>query len=98
MKAKAIRLPQDLLDAVSFAEKQERIDEPTAMRKLLKLGIEKYVTDLYSRGEITMREASKILDVPLRDAMEILLNAGIPGNVTAAQTLKSLQSLTEKKS
>lgn len=96
MKAKAIRLPQNLLDAVSFAEKQEKIDEPTAMRKLLRLGIEKYATDLYARGDITLREGSEILGVPLREAMEVFLNAGVSGNVTATQTLKSLQALKVK--
>lgn len=33
MKAKAVRLPESLLHAVQFAEKREKLDEPTALRK-----------------------------------------------------------------
>ena len=31
MKAKALRLPDNLLDAVKFAEKKEKLDEPTSL-------------------------------------------------------------------
>lgn len=91
MKAKAIRLPENLLDAVSFVEEKEKIDEPTALRKLLKMGIENYVVELYSKGELTLREVAKILNVSLREAMEIIWQSGVKGNVKAAQTLRSLE-------
>ncbi len=58
MKAKALRLPDSLLDAVRFAEKKERLDEPTTLRKFLRLGAERYVGALYARGEISLREAA----------------------------------------
>ena len=45
MKAKALRLPDNLLDAVKFDGKRERLDEPTAPRKFLRLGAEKYAGD-----------------------------------------------------
>jgi predicted HTH domain antitoxin len=90
MKAKAIRLPENLLDAVSFVEEKEKIDEPTALRKLLKMGIENYVVELYSKGDLTLREVAKILNVSLREAMEIIWQSGVKGNVKAAQALRSL--------
>jgi len=45
MKAKALRLPDTLLEVVKSAEKKEKLDEPTTLRKFLRLGAEKYVAD-----------------------------------------------------
>lgn len=90
MKAKALRLPDNLLDAVKFAERKEKLDEPTTIRKFLRLGAEKYVADSYSRGEISLREAAKVLDIPAREALELFGDMGISGNLDATDTLKSI--------
>ena len=90
MKAKAIRLPDRLLDAVKFTEKREVLDEATALRKLLRMGSERYVAALYGRGEITAREASRVLDLSVRATLELFIDMGVPGNVTAAQTARAL--------
>ena len=90
MKAKALRLPDNLLDAVKFAEKKEKLDEPTTIRKFLRLGAEKYVADSYSRGEISLREAAKVLDIPTREALELFWDMGITGNLDAGDTLKAI--------
>ena len=96
MMAKALRLPDNLLEAVKFAEKKEKLDEPTTIRKFLRLGAEKYVADSYSRGEISLREAAKVLDIPPREVLELFWDMGITGNLDAADTLKAL-SLVQKK-
>jgi hypothetical protein len=90
MKAKALRLPDNLLDAVKFAERKEKLDEPTTIRKFLRLGAEKYVADSYSRGEISLREAAKVLDIPTREALELFWDMGITGNADAGDTLKAI--------
>ena len=97
MRAKALRLPDDLLDIVKFAEKKEKLDEPTTLRKFLRLGAEKYMGELYSHGEISLREAANILDMPARDVLELFWDMGISGNVGAEETLKAI-SVAEKKS
>jgi hypothetical protein len=96
MRAKALRLPDNLMDAIKFAEKREKLDEPTTLRKFLRIGAEKYVGDSYARGEVTIREAAEILDVATRDALELFWDMGITGNVGAGETLRSL-AFTEKK-
>lgn len=96
MKAKALRLPETLLDAVRFAEKKERLDEPTTLRKFLRLGAERYVGDLYARGNISLREAAGILNVSLREVLELFWDMGIAGNAGADETLKAI-SVIEKK-
>ena len=90
MRAKAIRLPDNLLDAVKFAEKREELDEPTTLRKFLRLGAEKYVADSYARGGISLREAAKVLDLTTREALELFMDMGITGNVDADKALKAI--------
>ncbi len=96
MRAKALRLPDNLLDAVKFAEKKEKLDEPTTLRKFLRIGAERYVADSYARGETTLREAAEVLDITTREALELFWDMGIAGNVSADQTLKAI-SLIETK-
>lgn len=96
MRAKALRLPDNLLDAVKFAEKKEKLDEPNTLRKFLRLGAEKYVGDSYARGDISLREAAKVLDITARETLELFLDMGITGNVNADKTFKAI-SFAEKK-
>lgn len=96
MRAKALRLPDNLLDAVKFAEKRERLDEPTTLRKFLRLGAEKYVGDSYVSGEISLREAAGILDITTREALELFWDMGITGNVGAGETLRAFTFIEKK--
>ena len=97
MRAKALRLPDNLLHAVKFAEKKEKLDEPTALRKFLRIGAEKYVADSYERGEVSLREAAGVLDMSTRDTIELFWDLGITGNVDADKTFKAI-AVVEKKS
>ena len=96
MRAKALRLPDNLMDAVKFAEKKEKLDEPTTIRKFLRLGAEKYVGDSYARGDVSLREAADVLDITVREALELFWDMGITGNIDADKTLKAI-SFAEKK-
>lgn len=97
MKAKALRLPDNLLDAVKFAEKKEKLDEPTTLRKFLRLGAEKYVGDSYANGGISLREAARVLDITTREALELFWDMGITGNVDADKALKAISFAENKK-
>ncbi|MBI5096672.1 MAG: hypothetical protein HZB32_03330, partial [Nitrospirae bacterium] len=52
--------------------------------------------DSYARGEISIREAAGILDMPTREVLELFWDMGITGNIGAAETLRAL-SFVEKK-
>jgi hypothetical protein len=93
MKAKAIRLPDNLMHAVKFAENKEKLDEPTALRKFLRLGAEKYVANSYERGDISLREAAGVLEITTREALELFWDMGISGNVDADKTFKAIKLL-----
>ena len=90
MKAKALRLPDDLLEIVRYAGVKEKLDEPTTLRKFLRTGAEKYVADSYAKGSISLREAARILHIPPREALELFWEMGVTGNVEASEAVRAI--------
>ncbi len=90
MKTKTIRIPKDLADAIAVVEREEKIEESTAMRKLLRIGFETYVGNLYKDGKITLRKAARLLRLNQIETMNVFLDAGIKGNLEASDVLVSL--------
>ena len=93
MKTKTLRLPDELVGAVREVGSVEHIEESAAMRKLLYLGFERHLADRYRAGGITLRELAGRTGLSLSDGLDLLQRLGISGNVGAADTLESLQSL-----
>ncbi len=96
MKTKSLRITEDIMNAIELVEKEEKIEESTAMRKLMRIGFETYIGNLYKQGKITLREAAKLLNVNQLDAMDLFLDAGIKGNLDASDVLTSLERFTFK--
>ncbi len=96
MKTKSIRIPEDLRKAVKIVEKEEKVEEATAMRKLMKMGFETYVANLYKQGKVTLREASKLMNVNQVEAMNRFLDAGIKGNLDVSDVMVSLERFVGK--
>lgn len=92
MKTRSIRIPEEILEAVKLVEEREHLEEATAIRKLMKVGFESYVTALYRRGEITLREAAKRLNMSQSEAMDLFLEAGVPGNLDASDVAASMDA------
>jgi hypothetical protein len=90
MKARAVRLPDPLVQGVEMIQRREGLDASTATRKLLKMGLERYVAQLYREGEVTLREAAELLELPLREAMDRFSALGVPGNITIDQSLRAM--------
>ena len=91
MKTKTIRIPKEIMTAIERVEKEEKIEEATAMRKLMKIGFEFYVSNLYKQGRVTLKEAARLLNVNQIEAIDILLEAGVRGNLDASDVLVSLE-------
>jgi hypothetical protein len=91
MKTRSLRLPDELLAAISVVEKAEHLDEAPAIRKLLWLGLETYVANLYGAGRLTLREASQRLGLCLGDTIDLLRERGVSGNLTATDVLESIE-------
>lgn len=81
MKTKSIRIPKDMMAAIELVEKEEKIEESTAMRKLIRIGFETYIGNLYKQGKVTLREASRLLKLSQIETHEPLFgcwNKGKP--------------------
>jgi predicted HTH domain antitoxin len=91
MKTKSLRIPKDMISAIELVEKEEKIEESTAMRKLIKIGFETYLGNLYKQGKVTLREAARLLNVSQIEAMNIFLDAGIKGNLDASDVMISMK-------
>jgi hypothetical protein len=93
MITKSIRLPEELLASIVSVEQTEHIEEAAAIRKLIRIGLERYVGNLYEQGQLTLREAATQLHLSLPEAMDCLLAHGVTGNLGADDTLHSFDSL-----
>ena len=96
MKTKSIRIPKDMMAAIEIVEKEEKIEESTAMRKLIRIGFETYIGNLYKQGKVTLRQAAKLLNLSQIEAMNLFLDAGIKGNLDASDALTSLERFVFK--
>jgi len=95
MKTKSLRISKDMMSAIELVEKEEKIEESTAMRKLMRIGFEAYVGNLYKQGKVTLREAARLLNVNQIEAMNIFLDAGIKGNLDTSDVVASLKRFAE---
>ena len=94
MNAKSIRIPAALLKAIELVETREHIEESTAIRKLIRTGLETYVARLYRQGDLTLREAASRLGLDLMATVELLLDHGVKGNLDADDVLGSIRHFT----
>lgn len=92
---KTTRLPQNLLKAIKYRTKKENVDESTALRQLLNLGVQEYATFLYSEGKISIREAAELSNVSLREMIDLAVKHGIKGNVDYETQKMSLEIIKE---
>jgi len=95
MKTKSLRLPEELLSSIELVEKNEHIEEAAAIRKLLRIGLETYVADLYRQGRLTLREAAERLGISHITMMDLLLDHGISGNLRTADVMASMDRFIE---
>ena len=91
MIEKKVHLNEDILKGVSYRVKLEDVDESTAIRQFIKLGVMWYVVKLYKAGKITLGEAAELAGVSLRRMLDILIEHGVKGNVKMNQQVKTLE-------
>ncbi|HET6460635.1 MAG TPA: hypothetical protein VFG29_07615, partial [Syntrophales bacterium] len=58
-------------------------------------GYETYITDLYKAGKLTLTDISRYLDIGQIEALELLLNRGVKGNLDAADIMYSLEKFSK---
>lgn len=94
-EVKSVRIPDEIMSAIRDRARREQLDESTTIRQLVTLGLREYACQLYADGEITLREASTIANVPLREMLDLLRDRGIRGNVTLEQQRDALKHTFE---
>lgn len=97
MKVKSIRIPQDIEHAVDFLSRIEKIDSTQSFRKLARIGFENYIAKLYENGKLSIRDVSLELGVSISEAIDILSEMGVKGNIRASDVLHSVHSLSAEK-
>jgi hypothetical protein len=92
MHTKSIRVPEEMLAGIKLVEDHEHIEESTAIRKLIRIGLEAYVANLYRQGEITLREASRRLNLDMVATLDMLIDYGVSGNLDASDVLSAIEN------
>jgi len=92
MKVKSIRIPDDIDQAINYVSQLEKIEKTQSLRKLTRIGFEYYVAKNYKEGKITLRDASDLLKLSLSEAMDLLAEMGVKGNIRAADVYASLMT------
>ncbi len=93
---RSLRIPERLLKAVRDVARREHLDESTATRQLIAIGATEYAVRLYREGKITLRDAAELADTTVRGMIDILLDHGVKGNVTATQERKAIEFILSK--
>ena len=92
MKVKSIRIPDDIDQAINYVSHLEKIEKTQSLRKLARIGFEYYVAKSYKEGRITLRDASDLLKLSMSEAMDLLAEMGVKGNIRAADVYASLMT------
>lgn len=93
MKTKTLRVSDDLIDALREVGTTKHIEESQAMRKLLRMGYEMYLTEQYRAGRVTLRHVAHGIHRSLSETLDLMSRFGVQGNTGADDTLASLRSL-----
>jgi len=92
---KTIRLPEDLVRAILHRARLENVDESTAIRQLLALGVKDYAVRLCCEGKVSLAEAANLTNISLREMVDVLLDHGVKGNIRADQQKKAIEFIAK---
>lgn len=92
MTVKSLRIPDDIEKAIEYVAKSEKIEKSQSLRKLTRIGFECYVARSYEQGKLTLREAARLLTLPLSETIELLSEMGVKGNIRSSEVLESLRA------
>jgi len=94
MKVRSIRVPEDLEQAIEYISKIEKVEKTQSLRKLARVGFESYIAKAYRDGNLTLREAAKLLNLTLSETIDLIGDIGVRGNIRSKDVLASFETLT----
>lgn len=87
---KTIRLSKELERAITRSARLQKIDQLTAIRQLLAIGVEVLAVKLYREGNVTLNEAAELANVNLREIIDLLSSGGVRGNIQLDEQKKPI--------
>jgi len=75
-----VRLSGRDLKRVEAVRVLENVDRSTLIKEFIEDGLRRRVIHLYQRGKLTAARAAEILEIPLREFLEILEREDVPVN------------------
>ena len=75
-----VRLSSRDLERVEAVRTLENVDRSTLLKEFIEDGLRRRIIHLYQKGVLTVGRAAEILEVPLRQFLEILEVEGVPVN------------------
>ena len=75
-----VRLSSRDLKRVEAVRVLENVNRSTLIKEFIEDGLRRRVIRLYQRGKLTAGRAAEILEIPLREFLEILEREGVPVN------------------
>jgi len=87
-----MRIPEDIEQAIEYVARAEKVEKTQSLRKLARVGFESYVAKAYKEGKLTLREVSSLLKLTLSEAIDLMAEMGVPGNIRARDVFASLNA------
>jgi len=94
MKVRSMRIPEDIEQAIEYVSKIEKVEKAQSLRKLARVGFESYIVKAYREGNVTLREASNLLNLTLSETIDLIGDMGVRGNIRSRDVLASLETFS----
>ena len=93
MKVRSVRIPEEIDKAIDYVARSEKLEKTSSLRKLTRMGFELYVAKSYERGKLTLREAADLLQMNMIEAIDLLSEMGVKGNIKTKDVMEGLKAL-----
>ncbi len=87
-----LRIPEEVLAVSRLRAQEEHLDQATALRQFLHVGVEEYLLKLVSEGRISIGKAAEILKTTVYDIYRLAQKHGVELGATMEQAKKSRQT------
>ena len=78
-----VPLPEKLLHAIDAVCALEKTDRSQLLKELIEAGLRERTIRLYQKSKITIRKGAEILEISLREFLELLEERRVPINWTS---------------
>ncbi len=88
-----LRIPEEILTVSKLRVEVEHVDQATALRQFLYIGVEEFVVQLIAEGRISIGKAAELLQTTHYDLYRIAQKHGLKLSATPEQGKKSRETL-----